>query len=340
MPFTLGEIAARIGAELRGDSGVIISNLATLEEAAPGDLSYIATPKFKRHAETTGASALIVYPGLEVSRVPVLIMKNPHLGFALAMRFFYRIFPETPPGVATSAAVAPDVRVPPGAHIGENAVISRGACLGDGTAIMAGAFIGENVTLGRNCRIFPNATIRENVRIGDNVVIYSNAVIGSDGFGYCWDGQRHVKIPQAGTVVIEDDVEIGAGTTIDRATLGETVIGRGTIIDNLVQIAHNCKVGEFSVICAQVGMAGTTTLGRRVTLAGQVGLAGHLTIGEGAVIEAQSGVASDVPPGAVYFGYPAREFRLAHKIEALISRLPEYISRLKKIESLLKKDDA
>ncbi len=339
MPFTLGDIAARIGAELRGDPGIAITNMATLEEAGPGDLSYIASPKFRRRLDSTRAAALIVYPDLESTRLPLLVMKNPHLGFALAMRFFYRCFPETIPGIAQSAAVAPGVRVPPDAHVGENAVISRGASLGDGCVIGAGAFIGEDATLGRNCRIFPNVTVREKVRIGNNVVIYPNAVIGSDGFGYCWDGQRHLKIPQAGTVVIEDDAEIGAGATIDRATLGETIIGRGAIIDNLVQVAHNCRIGEYSIICAQVGMAGTTTLDRRVTLAGQVGLAGHLTIGEGAIIEAQSGVAADVPPGAVYFGCPARDIRLAHRIEAIVARLPEYVSRLRKIESLLKKND-
>ncbi len=138
--------------------------------------------------------------------------------------------------------------------------------------------------------------------LGINVVIYPNAVIGSDGFGYCWDGAGHLKIPQAGTVVIEDDVEIGAGTTIDRATLGETVIGRGCIIDNLVQIAHNCRIGPYSIICAQVGLAGTTTLGKRVTLAGQVGVAGHLEIGDDAIVEAQSGVAGDIPPNSIHFG--------------------------------------
>jgi UDP-3-O-[3-hydroxymyristoyl] glucosamine N-acyltransferase len=339
MPFTLGEIAARIGAELHGDPKLVITSLATLESAGPGDLSYIASRKFKRHVETTAASALIVYPGLDSPRLPLLVMTNPYLGFALAMRFFYRSFPDLKPGVASTAAIASDVRVPPGIHIGENAVISSGVSLGDGCAVMAGAFLGTNVTLGTNSRIFPNVTIRENVRIGNNVTIYPNAVIGSDGFGYCWDGEKHIKIPQAGTVVIEDDVEIGAGATIDRATLGETIIGRGAIIDNLVQIAHNCRVGEYSIICAQVGMAGTSTLGRHVTLAGQVGLAGHLTIGEGAIIEAQSGVASDVPPGAVYFGCPARDFKLAHKIEAIITHLPDYISRLRKLESISKKND-
>jgi UDP-3-O-[3-hydroxymyristoyl] glucosamine N-acyltransferase len=215
-------------------------------------------------------------------------------------------------------------------------VISKGVCLGLGAVISAGAFIGEDSILGNNCYIFANVTIRERIRIGNNVVIYPNAVIGSDGFGYAWDGSRQVKIPQIGTVVIEDDVEIGAGTIIDRATLGETVIGRGTIIDNLVQIGHNCKIGAYSVLCAQVGLAGSTTLGEHVTLAGQVGVAGHLQIGDGAIVEAQSGVAGDIPKGMVHFGYPSREVKVAHRIEAIINHLPEYVTRLRKLEAFFK----
>jgi UDP-3-O-[3-hydroxymyristoyl] glucosamine N-acyltransferase len=339
MPFSLGELAKKIGGELRGDPDLFIYDLATLEEAKEGQLSYVTTPKFRKIAELCKASALLVYPGFEGGSRSTIILKDPYLGFARAMRHFYRLYPQAEPGIAETAAIAADVKVPPGVHIGHHAVISRGVSIGEETVISPGTFIGENVTLGENCYIFSNVSIRENVKIGNGVVIYPNAVIGSDGFGYCWDGTKHLKIPQVGTVVIEDDVEIGAGTTIDRATLGETVIGRGAIIDNLVQIAHNCKIGEYSVICAQVGLAGTTSLERRVMLAGQVGLAGHLVIGEGAIIEAQSGVAGDVPAGAVYFGCPAREFRQAHKINAIIGRLPEYIARLRKLESSAKKDD-
>ncbi len=333
MSFSLGDLAERIGAQLEGDPNLQIDGLAALENAGPGDLSYVVSPKFRKIAESSKASALIAFPGFKDKSRALLIVKDPALGFARVMRLFYRAYPEVKPGVANTATVAPDARIGAGVHIGHNAVISPGVSLGENVSILPGVFVGDNAVIGDGCYIFPNVTIRENIRIGKNVVIYPNAVIGSDGFGYCWDGTRHLKIPQAGTVTIEDDVEIGAGTTIDRAMLGETIIGKGVIIDNLVQIAHNCKIGEYSVICAQVGIAGSTTLGRHVTLAGQVGLAGHLTIGDGAIIEAQSGVPGDVPAGEVHFGYPAREFRQAHKINAIIGRLPEYIARLKKLEA-------
>lgn len=337
MPFTLGQIAEKIGADLKGDPRITINNLATIEEAQDGELSYVASPKFHKLIETTKASALIVYQGLKSSTIPLLVVKNPYLGFARAMRMFYISYPAVTPGVAASAVVSDDVKVPDDAYIGHNVVISKGVRLGRSVVIHAGAFFGKNTAIGNNCYIFPNVTILENIEIGDNVVIYPNAVIGSDGFGYCWDGSRHLKIPQAGSVVIEDDVEIGAGTTIDRATLGQTVIGKGTIIDNLVQIAHNCKIGEYSIICAQVGLAGTTNLGHHVTLAGQVGVAGHLQIGDNAVIEAQSGVAGDVPSGETHFGSPAREIKQAHKINAILGHLPEYVARLRKLESSNKK---
>jgi len=338
MSLTLGQIAERIGAELKGDPDLEIRGLATLEEAADGDLSYITSPKFRKQIETTKAPALIAYPGLESKKHSLLVIKDPYLGFARAMRIFHPLYPKTNPGISPAAHISEGAAIPASVSVGPNAVISAGSSIGERTVIGAGAFIGENTILGENCYIFPNVTVRENIRIGNNVVIYPNAVIGSDGFGYCWDGSAYLKIPQAGTVVIEDDVEIGAGTAIDRATLGETRIGRGAIIDNLVQIAHNCKIGEFAVICAQVGLAGTTTLEKRVTLAGQVGVAGHLKIGENSIIEAQSGVAGDIPPNSVHFGTPSREFKLAHKIDAILTHLPDYIARIRKLESLLKKD--
>jgi UDP-3-O-[3-hydroxymyristoyl] glucosamine N-acyltransferase len=338
MPLSLSQIADKIGAELRGDPNLIISGLATLEDAGEGDLSYVVSPKFSKQIDTCKASALIAFPGIRCADRHLLILKDPHLGFARAMRLFHKVYPDVEPGIDPMASIADGVTIPAGVAIGPHAVISKGSQIGAGCAIGAGAFIGENSVLGENCRIFPNVTIRENIRIGNNVVIYPNAVIGSDGFGYCWDGNSHFKIPQAGTVVIDDDVEIGAGTTIDRATLGETHIGRGCIIDNMVQIAHNCKIGEYSILCAQAGLAGTSTLERRVTLAGQVGIAGHLRIGENSIIEAQSGVAGDLPPNSIHFGSPSRDFRLAHKIDAILNRLPDYVARIRKLESHFKKE--
>jgi UDP-3-O-[3-hydroxymyristoyl] glucosamine N-acyltransferase len=333
MSFRLGQIASELKAELIGDSDLKINGLATLENAEPGELSYVASRKFEKLVEKSRASALIAYPGLQSPQHSLLIVENPNLGFAMAMRMFYRVFSTVSPGIEKTAVISDDAKISDDCYIGHNVVISKGVRVGKGVEIHAGAFISEDSAIGDNCRIFQNVVIRERVMIGADVTIYPNAVIGSDGFGYCWDGSNHIKIPQAGTVIIEDGVEIGAGTTIDRATIGATVIGKGTIIDNLVQIAHNCRIGPYSVICAQTGLAGSTELGRQVTLAGQVGLAGHLKIGDGATIEAQSGVPADVPAGAVQFGTPSRDVYLAHKIEAILNRLPDYVKRIKKLES-------
>lgn len=337
MPIPLGEIASKIGAELQGDPDLPINGPATIETAEKGDITYISSSKFRKYLKSSKASAVIVYPGLESAKHSLLVAKDPYLAFAQVMRIFYKSYPEFKPGIEKTAVIPDDITVPDTCYIGHHAVLSPGVRIGTGTAILAGAFVGENSSIGENSRIFQNVTIRENITIGNNVVIYSNVVIGSDGFGYSWDGSSHVKIPQVGTIIIEDDVEIGAGSTIDRATLGATIIGKGTIIDNLVQIAHNCVVGPGSVICAQVGLAGSTVLGNHVTLAGQVGVAGHLEIGDNSVVEAQSGVPSNLAPDSFVFGTPARNVYLAHKIDAMLNRLPDYIRRLKKLESYFEK---
>ncbi len=333
MPFTLGKIAEEIGAELEGDPDLVINNLAPIEDASQGELSFIAGKKYKKLIETANASALIVYPGLKSDKCSLLIADDPQLGFARAMRLFYRCYPEVKPGIANSAVIAKSVKIPPDCFIGPNAVILSGVRVGKSVEINAGSFIGENATIGDGSRIYQNVTVCNEIVIGKNVVIYPNAVIGSDGFGYAREKGNHLKIPQAGTVIIEDNVEIGAGTTIDRATLGATVIGKGAIIDNLVQIAHNCKIGAGAILCAQVGLAGSTIVGDNAVLAGQVGAAGHLTIGAGAIIEAQSGIAKDIPAGSVQFGTPSQEAFQAHKINAMLRRLPDYIKRIKKLES-------
>ncbi|UCE67315.1 MAG: UDP-3-O-(3-hydroxymyristoyl)glucosamine N-acyltransferase [Candidatus Zixiibacteriota bacterium] len=336
MPFKLGRVAKEIGAELNGDPDLVINNLAPIEEASEGELSFIAGKKHRKLLEKTKASALIVYPGLKSDTCSLLILDDPQLGFARAMRLFYSPYPEVNPGVEKSAIIAEGINVPSDCYIGHNAVISSGVGIGNGVEIHAGAFVGENVKIGDGSRLYQNVTVCRDVMIGGQVVIYPNAVIGSEGFGYAREDNRHVKIPQIGTVIIEDYVEIGAGTTIDRATLGATVIGKGAIIDNLVQIAHNCRIGRGAILCAQVGLAGSTIVGENAILAGQVGVAGHLTVGNGAILQAQSGVASDIPDGSVQFGTPSREAYLAHKIEAILNKLPDYISRIKQLESKLK----
>ncbi len=336
MPLKLGSVAEKIGAELDGDPDLIINNLASIEEASEGELSFIAGKKFRKLLETTKASALIVYPGLKSETCSLLIVDDPQLGFARAMRLFYKPYPDVNPGIEKNAFIAEGVDVASDCYIGHNAVISSGVRIGKGVEIHAGTFIGENVRIGDGSKLYQNVTVCRDVLIGNHAVIYPNAVIGSEGFGYARENNRHMKIPQAGTVIIEDDVEIGAGTTVDRATLGATVIGKGAIIDNLVQIAHNCRIGRGAILCAQVGLAGSTIVGENAILAGQVGVAGHLTVGNGAILQAQSGVASDVPDGSVRFGTPSREAYLAHKIEAILNKLPDYINRIKQLESKLK----
>jgi len=336
MPFKLSRVAEEIGAELVGDPDLVINNLARIEEASKGELSFIAGKKYRKLIESTGASALIVYPGFESDACSLLIADDPQLGFARAMRLFYQPYPAVEPGIEKNATIASGINVPSDCYIGFNAVISPGVELGNGVEIHAGVFIGENVKIGDGSRFYQNVTVCRDVLIGKHVVVYPNAVIGSEGFGYARDVNGHIKIPQVGTVIVEDFAEIGAGTTIDRATLGATVIGKGAIIDNLVQIAHNCKIGKGAILCAQVGLAGSTIIGDNAVLAGQVGVAGHLRIGNGAILEAKSGVATDVPDGSVQFGIPSREVYLAHKIEAILSRLPDYVKRIKQLELKLK----
>lgn len=334
MELKLSDIATKIGAVLEGPD-LIISGLSTLEEAKPGTLTFVTSKKYRKYIPACKASALIAPPDIKSETHSLIVKDDPYLGFALAMRLFYPDHHRPLPEIEKSAYIDKTASIGKGVYIGHNAVIKADAKIGDGCVIHPGVYIGQGTVLGKDCIIYPNVVIMHSVILGERVIVYASAVIGSDGFGYARDGGKFVKIPQSGTVVIEDDVEIGAGTTVDRATIGETRIGTGAIIDNLVQIAHNCKIGAGSVLCAQVGLAGTSTIGKNVTLAGQVGVGGHLTIGDGCIVEAQSGVPGDVPPGSVIFGYPARESVHAHRVDAIIDRLPDYIQRLRNIEKKL-----
>jgi UDP-3-O-[3-hydroxymyristoyl] glucosamine N-acyltransferase len=334
----LRELADRLGCELRGDGGVEIGGVACLEKACPGDLTFLANPLYAPFLATTRAAAVILAPGHEAS-LPCLLSDNPYLAFARAVALLRP--PDRPaPGVHPSAQVDPTAVLGAGVHVGALAVVGRGVRVGARSALHPHVVLYEDVQVGEDCVLHSGVQVRERCRLGNRVVVQNGAVIGADGFGFARDdeGRRH-KFPQVGTVVVEDDVEIGALTAVDRAALGETRIGRGTKLDNLVQVGHSVTIGEDSVLAGQVGVAGSTTIGRRVTLAGQVGVAGHLTIGDGVIATAQTGIPSSVEKGHVVSGYPAIDNRAWLKSSAVFARLPELQRRLRelerKVESLL-----
>lgn len=329
--FSVREVADRIEAEIAGDSSIRLKTLSGVEEAGPGDLTFIANRKYLRFLQTTRASAVIAAHGTTSDRVTLLLHSDPYLAFMKAMRMF---FPPRSyaPLVDRRAVIAESAKIDESAHIGPNAVIEDDVTIGANSAVLASAFIGERTTIGDDCIIYPNVTIREATRIGNRVIIHSGTVIGSDGFGYASSEGRHHKILQVGHVVIEDDVEIGANVTVDRATLGETRIGRGTKIDNLVQVAHNVKIGEGCILVSQVGISGSTKLGNYVVLGGQVGIVGHIELGDRVQVGAQSGVARSIDQDKTVFGSPARDISQTMKIEATLRKLPEYVKLLKKLE--------
>lgn len=338
MERSLGEIAEYIKGELVGDPSIKIKGVAGIEEAQTGYISFLANPKYAGFLETTSASAVIVEKKTkgEKIKIPVIRHPNPYFAFAQVVDLFMKTKANYPQGTHPTAVVGEDVKLDRGVHIGPHVMVEKGAWLKRNSTILAGSFVGSNSTVGENCLIYPNVTIRENVEIGKNVIVHSGTVIGSDGFGYAKEGKIHHKIPQTGKVKIEDEVEIGANVTIDRATLGVTRIGKGTKIDNLAQIGHNVEIGENCIIIAQVGIGGSTKVGDDSVLAGQVGLTGHIKIGNRVVVGAQSGVTKDIPDDSVIFGYPAREIHKAKRIEAHLSRLDLYVQRLKELERILK----
>ncbi|HET7292352.1 MAG TPA: UDP-3-O-(3-hydroxymyristoyl)glucosamine N-acyltransferase [Vicinamibacteria bacterium] len=332
--MNLREIAERLGCTLRGDGAVEIRQVAGIESAGPGDLTFVANPKYAAHLAGSRASAVIVHPETP-SAIPALLTSNPYLAFARAVALLH---PEARPaaGVDPSARVDPTAILGHGVHVGALAVIGPGARIGARTVIHPHVVVYPDVRIGVDCRLHSAVQVREGCRLGDRVVVQNGAVIGSDGFGFARDDAgRYEKIPQRGIVVIEDDVEVGALTAIDRAALAETRIARGTKIDNLVQVGHSVTIGEDTVLAGQVGIAGSSHIGSRVTLAGQVGVAGHLKIGDGAVATAQTGIPGDVPSGAVVSGYPAIDNRAWLKASALFAKLPELLKRVRQLERKL-----
>jgi UDP-3-O-[3-hydroxymyristoyl] glucosamine N-acyltransferase len=325
----LADLAKHLGATLEGDPELNITGVAAIDTASPGDLSFIANPKYTSLAHTTRAAAVLVEPSFQKISAATLRIENPYLAFAHSIELFYNP-PAYAPGIHPTAVVAPTARIGANAHIGAYAVIGDHVIIGDDAVILPHVVIYPHAHIGNNFFGHAHAVVREHCRLGHNVVLQNGAIIGADGFGFARqsDGAWH-KILQSGPAVLEDSVEVQALACIDRASIGETRIHTGAKIDNLVQVGHGSTVGKDTLLCAQVGLAGSTTIGKGVILAGQVGVAGHCTVGDGAIATAQSGIPGDVEPGKVVSGYPAIDNRQWLRVVALVNRLPELLRGLK-----------
>ena len=331
--LTIAEVARIAGGEVEGDGGLVVRGVKPLEEAGPDDLSFVAEARYFPYIAASRARALLVARGSEAPLRPdmaAIRVDDPRVALS---RILPELYPEErpAPGIHPTAVVDAGAEIDPAASVGPYAVI------GAGTRIGAGASVGAHVVVGRRCTvqagatIHPQATLYDGVTVGERSIVHSGARLGADGFGYVWEN-GHRKVPQVGGCRIGADVEVGANTTIDRGSVGDTIVGDGTKIDNLVQVGHNCRIGRHCIIVSQVGISGSTRVGDGAVLGGQVGVQGHIEIGAGAKIGGQAGVISDVPAGATYSGYPARPHREAMRVQAASFRLPELLKRWKEME--------
>ncbi|MCW8804672.1 MAG: UDP-3-O-(3-hydroxymyristoyl)glucosamine N-acyltransferase [Ignavibacteriaceae bacterium] len=335
----LSEIAKLVGGKLIGDANVVINSVAKIDEAKKGDLTFLYLAHYEKFFASTGASAILVKPDFNKTRsdISYIEVDAPEKAFASVIINFFS--PELKlSGIDKTAFIDPSSSLGKNVALGKNVVIGANCVIGNNVKIFHNTVLLDNVEVGDNSILFQNVSIREDCKIGKRVIIHPGAVIGADGFGYQKDdkGVYH-KVPQIGNVVIEDDVEIGANSTIDRAAMGSTIVKKGSKIDNLVQIAHNVSVGSNTVMSAQSGVSGSVKIGNNSILAGQVGIAGHLEIGDNVILIAQSGVSKSITKPGIYFGSPAKEFRTAKILEAHIRNLPDYFERIKKLEEEIKK---
>ncbi len=338
MKISVSEIASFVNGTVSGDINVEIINVAKIEEAKTGELTFLYLPSYDKYFSTTAASAIIVKSGFNKSRndITYIEVSSPEKAFfAILKKYFTPEFPLK--GIDPSAFVHPTAVLGAKVSIGKNVVISAGCKIGENSKIFHNTVISDNVSIGNDCIFHSNVSIREDCVVGNNVIIHSGTVIGSDGFGYNPNEKgQYEKIPQIGNVIIEDDVELGSNVSIDRAALGSTIIKRGCKIDNLVQIAHNVVLGEDTVVSAQTGVSGSTKVGKHCILAGQAGLVGHIELGDDVVITAQAGVSKSILKPGYYSGSPAMEIRSYQKMQAQVRFIPEYVDRIKELEKQVK----
>jgi UDP-3-O-[3-hydroxymyristoyl] glucosamine N-acyltransferase len=331
MELRLKDIARILDGTIDGDEDTVISNISGIEDAKEGDITFVANPKYIKYIEKTNASAIVCSPGISSESKNLLKVKNPYLAYAKAITFLNPPREETGT-VDERAFIGKDVKLGENVTIYPFSFIGDGSTIGDNTTIYPNCFLGRKVKIGSNTFLHPNVTIREECIVGNNVIINSGAIIGSDGFGFAPDGAKKFKIPQLGIVQIDDDVEIGACTAIDRATMGKTWIKRGAKLDNLIQVAHNCTIGEDSIIIAHTGISGSTHIGDRVTMAGQSATAGHVKIGNDVTVGARGGVAVDVPPGQTVSGAPHMPHRDWLRSTLIFRKLPEMNQTIKELK--------
>jgi UDP-3-O-[3-hydroxymyristoyl] glucosamine N-acyltransferase len=326
----VSQLARLVNGKVFGNGKTAISGFAGINEARKGDITFIANDKYIGCLKATRASAVVVSAKLKAkTKVTLIRTKNPDFSFVKIAEYFSENRAGFKAGIHRTAIVGNNSRISPSAAVQAYVTIGEGAKIGSRTEIYPNVYIGKNATIGNNCLVYANVSIREGTVIGNNVIIHSGTVIGSDGFGYAQIGKKRYKIPQTGIVVIEDDVEIGANVTIDRARFDKTVIGKGTKIDNLVHIAHNVVIGDDSVLVAQVGISGSARLGKNVTMAGQSATVGHISIGDNVIVAGRSVVTKNIPSGVVVSGFPAQPHKKQLQQEALIRRLPELYKVLK-----------
>ncbi len=333
MSFRLAEIAARVGGEVVGEGGLKIRGVAKIEEAKEGEITFLANPKYSKFLSETKASAVIVPQEIaEAGDKSLIRTKNPYYAFLKTITLFYPPEPLIEKAIHPTAVIGEGTELGKDLSIGPYVVVGQRCRIGDGSVLMPGVCVGDGVIIGDGCTLHARVCLREKVVLGNRVILHNGVVVGSDGFGFAQEGEEYHKIPQVGTVVIEDDVEIGANSTIDRATLGETRIKKGAKLDNLIQVGHNCTIGENTVIAAQAGLSGSTHIGKGVRVGGQVGFAGHLKVGDGAAVGAQSGVSKSIPSGVFVFGYPAKPHMEEFRIQGALKRLPPLLKEIKDLK--------